>query len=57
MKLPISDGPTIIPPGFGLRQSSGALASQDLRLKCGSGLPQSKTLSRPTSATSFSRQF
>jgi hypothetical protein len=34
------------PRGFGLRQSSGALASQARWLKSGRGLPQSKTLSR-----------
>ena len=36
-----------IPPGFGVRQPSGAFASQGSRLKSGRGLPQSKTLSRP----------
>jgi|GEM_PF-7080854 len=35
-----------IPRGFGLRQSSGALAAQGTHLKSGRGLPQSKTLTR-----------
>jgi hypothetical protein len=41
MTLPIE-----IPPGFGVRQPSGALASHISRLKSGRGLPQSKTLAR-----------
>jgi hypothetical protein len=39
-----------IPRGFGVRQPSGALASQASRLKSGRGLPQSKTLSRGADA-------
>jgi hypothetical protein len=42
-----------IPRGFGVRQPSGALASQVLRLKSGRGLPQSKTLSRGAAAAKF----
>jgi len=34
------------PPGFGVRQPSGALATQGARSKSGRGLPQSKPLSR-----------
>jgi hypothetical protein len=43
------------PRGFGLRQSSGALASQASRRKSGRGLPQSKTLSREVDTNSFSK--
>jgi hypothetical protein len=42
--------PVETPPGFGVRQPSGALASHVSRLKSGRGLPQSKTLSRQTDA-------
>ena len=42
-----------IPRGFGVRQPSGALASQASRLQSGRGLPQSKTLSRGTDAAKF----
>jgi hypothetical protein len=52
MTLPIE-----IPPGFGVRQPSGALASHGLRLKSGRGLPQSKTLSRQTDAQDFSHEI
>jgi hypothetical protein len=43
-KLPIET-----PPGFGVRQSSGAFPGTG-RTQSGRGLPQSKTLSRQTSS-------
>ncbi len=48
--------PIETPPGFGVRQPSGALASIS-RLKSGRGLPQSKTLSRQTDASDFSHEI
>ena len=48
MKMPVET-----PPGFGVRQPSGALASHVSRLKSGRGLPQSKTLSRDADAAIF----
>jgi hypothetical protein len=41
--------PVKMPPGFGVRQSSGALRG----VKSGRGLPQSKTLSRQTDVQDF----
>jgi len=49
--------PIEIPPGFGVRQPSGALASHISGLKSGRGLPQSKTLSRQTGAPDFSHEL
>jgi len=49
--------PMKMPPGFGVRQSSGALASHVSRLKSGRGLPQSKTLSRRTDVQEFSHEI
>jgi hypothetical protein len=43
-----------LPPGFGVRQPSGALVSQVSRLKSGRGLPQFKTLSRPPDGLNLS---
>ena len=39
--------PIEIPPGFGVRQSSGAFQARNM-FESGRGLPQSKTLSRQT---------
>ena len=47
----------MVPPGFGVRQPSGALASQVSRLKSGRGLPQSKTLSRQTDGQELSHEI
>ena len=45
--------PIETPPGFGVRQSSGALRG----VKSGRGLPQSKTLSRQTDVQDFSHEI
>ena len=49
--------PIKIPPGFGVRQPTGALALHVSRLKSGRGLPQSKTLSRQTDILDFSHEI
>ena len=46
-----------IPPGFGVRQPSGALALCGSRLKSGRGMPQSKTLSRQTDGQEISHEI
>jgi hypothetical protein len=49
--------PIETPPGFGVRQPSGALASHISRLKGGRGLPQSKTLSGQTDGQEISHEI
>jgi len=49
--------PIETPPGFGVRQSSGALPSHASWLKSGRGLPQSKTLSRQTDGQEISHEI
>jgi hypothetical protein len=44
--------PIETPPGFGVRQSSGAFQACN-KFESGRGLPQSKTLSRPTDVQDF----
>ena len=50
-KLPVK-----MPPGFGLRQSSGAFRARKI-FQSGRGLPQSKTLSRQTDIQDFSHEI
>jgi hypothetical protein len=51
MTLPIET-----PPGFGVRQSSGAFPKTGCT-QSGRGLPQSKTLSRRTDGQEFSHEI
>jgi hypothetical protein len=44
--------PVKMPPGFGVRQSSGAFQARN-KFESGRGLPQSKTLSRQTDVQDF----
>jgi hypothetical protein len=48
--------PIETPPGFGVRQSSGAFQARK-KFEGGRGLPQSKTLSRQTDVQDFSHEL